>query len=328
MKSVFDRVVPVMVTFLCALWVHFATAQTFPSKPVRIIVPTTSGGLSDGLARAVGQRVGEAIGQPVIIENRPGGNFNIGMAVCAKAPPDGYTLCLTTPDPLSYNPHLFTSLPFDPDNDFAPVIQLVKINGVIVTRPELPFNSIKDIVAFDKAKPGALNWATLGPGSVSQVYLGWIKNQTGAGIIGVPYKGANQLTAAVLGGEVQLTYVGLGFAMNLIDAGRLKPLAVTGAGRSPALPEVSTLEEQGSDPGLRSWVGVFAPAKTPKPIIDRLNLEFTKALHLPAIQAFLKTQTFEPVGNSPAEFGEFLKADRANAGRIFKTLGIGPGNAQ
>ncbi len=325
MKSMIARTAAAVLTGACCA--NSAFGQTYPSRPVRVIVPTPPGGVLDGLIRSVGQQVGETLGQPVLVENRAGGNLTIGMATCAKAAPDGYTLCSTTPDTLSYNPHLFNNLPYDPDLDFAPVIQLVKIHGVIVTRAEMPFSSIRDMAAFDRAKPGALNWGTLGPGSGAQVFLSWINSKTGAAITPVPYKGVSQVIPALLGGEIQLTYVGLGFVKAHIDAGTLKPLAITGPRRSLVLPDVPTLSEQGSDPGLLSWIGGFAPGRPPKPIVDRLNAEFARALRVPTVQAVIRAQTLEPVGDTPAQFAEFLKLDRANAGRIFKTLGIRPSDA-
>ena len=325
MKSMIARTAAAVLIGACCA--HSASGQSYPSRPVRMILPSPAGGVVDVLIRSVSQQVGETMGQPFLVQNLPGGNSTIGMAVCAKAAPDGYTLCSTSPDTLSYNPHLFSSLPYDPDRDFAPIIQLVKIHGVIVTTAEMPFGSIRDMIAFDRAKPGALNWGTLGPGSMAQVFLSWINNKGGAGITPVPYKGVNQVIPAMLGGDVQLTYVGLGFVKAYIDAGKLRPLAVTGSRRSPVLPDVPTLDEQGIDPGLLSWLGVFAPDGTPKPIVDRLNAEFARALRATGVQAVLRLQTLEPVGDTPAQFAEFLKLDRANAGRIFKNLGIRPRDA-
>ena len=325
MKSMIARTAAaVLIGVFCA---HSAFAQPYPSRSLQMILPSPAGGVVDALLRSVSQQVGEQMGQPFLVQNRPGGHSTIGMALCAKAAPDGYTLCSTSPDTLSYNPHLFSSLPYDPDRDFTPIIQLVKIHGVIVTSAEMPFGSIRDMIDFDRAKPGALNWGTLGPGSMAQVFLSWINSKGGAGITPVPYKGVNQVIPAMLGGQVQLTYVGLGFVKALIDAGKLKPLAVTGSRRSPVLPDVPTLGEQGIDPGLLSWLGVFAPDGTPKPIIDRLNAEFARALRAPGVQTVLRLQTLEPVSDTPAEFAEFLKLDRANAGRIFKTVGIRPSDA-
>ncbi len=299
-----------------------ASAQGFPAAPIRIIVPSVAGGVLDGLVRVVAQQVAAAIGEPVVVENRPGGNSVTAMVACAKAAPDGYTLCAAAADALSYNPHLFAELPYDPDRDLTPVIQLTTIQGVIVARADAPFGSISEMVAFAKAQPGVLNWATLGPGSISRVYLAWIRHQTDADITDIPYKGVAQAVPALLAGEVHLHYVGLGFVLNQIQAGKLKPLAVTGRRRSPILPEVPALEETVGDPALTSYFGVLAPAKTSRPIVDRLNAEFATALRTPRVREFLTAQTLEAAGNSPTEFAEFLHADQANAGRILRTIGV------
>ncbi|OFZ97640.1 MAG: hypothetical protein A3H35_06895 [Betaproteobacteria bacterium RIFCSPLOWO2_02_FULL_62_17] len=309
------------------LCVAAASAQSFPSKPIRIIVPYVGGGAVDGSARVVAAPMSEAMGQPVLVENRPGASSMVGMQACAKSPADGYTTCMTVADSLSYNPFLFKNLPYDPDKDFAPVINLLRGNSMLFAKGNAPFNNFKEMIAYAKSRPGTLNWGTWGPASVPDMYLQWIKHEVGVNIAAVPYKGAGQAVPAVLAGEVDISYMVIGAILPHIKAGKLKPLAVVGGRRSPLLPDLPHLAEEGADPGLRSYFGIFAPGGTPKPIVDRLNAEFAKALQLPKVQEFFRTQALDIVGGSADEFARFLREDRVNSGRVFKTMGVKPGDA-
>ena len=301
-----------------------ASAQSYPVKPVRIIVPYPAGGVVDALIRGVGQQVAETIGQPAVIDNRPGANTIIALEACAKAAPDGYTLCSSSADGMSFNPALYASLPYDPDRDFAPITQLVWVNGAVLANPGAPFSTVKEALAYAKGRPGVLNWASFGIGSTPQIYLEWLKRQAGVEIVHVPYKGSAQIIPALMSGEVHISWIGLGGpVLPQVKAGRLKVLAVSSPKRSALLPDSSTLAEQGLDPGITSWFGLFAPARTPRDIVDRLNAEFVKALRNPRVQEQLvKAQAYDSVGNSAEEFAEFLKADRANARQVVKLTGI------
>lgn len=323
MKPFASHIARIAVLLLGALSMQFACAQGYPGKPIRVIVPYPAGGVVDALLRSVGQQAAESIGQPVVVDNKPGANTIIALEACAKAAPDGYTLCASSGDGMSYNPSLYPSLPYDADKDFAPITQLVWVNGLIVANAKVPFNTVKDMIAYAKANPGVVNFASFGVGSIPQFYLEWFKKQSGADIAHVPYKGSSQIIPALLSGEVHATFIAMGIVLPMIQAGKLKPLAVTNPQRSPYLPNVTTLAEQGIDPQLRNWFGVFAPARTPRPIIERLNAEFVKAMRDPRFQEkFLKAQAFDAVGNSPEEFAEFLKLDRANAKQVVKMTGI------
>ena len=308
-------------------YVEQVAAQAYPTKPVHIIVPYAPGGSVDVTARSIGPQVAESLGQPVVVENRPGASSIIGMQACAKAEPDGHTLCMTVADALSLNPHLIKNLPYDPDADFAPVIYLVRGQSLLLAKRDAPFNTFKEMIAYAKSHPGALNWATWGAASVPEVYLLWIRRQAGIDITAVAYKGSGPSVAALLAGESDITYMLIGTVLPHVRAGRLKPLAIVGNQRSSLLPDTPSLVEEGYDPGLRSYFGLFAPAKTPKPIIDRLNADFAKAMQSARFQEFARSQTVDVVGGSPAEFAEFLKNDRANAGRVFKAIGLRPGDA-
>lgn len=312
---------------IAVLTVHAAFAQTFPSKPIRIIVPYAAGGLVELMARSVGPMLTDSMGQPIVVETRPGGSAIIGMQACATSAPDGHTLCLAVADALSYNPALFSDLPFNPDTDFAPVINMGLSNNLLVANAKVPFNNYKEMVAFAKANPGKLNWATWGPASLPDLYLQWIKRAAGIEITGIPYKGAGQGNPAVISGEADLTYMGFGVSAPLIKAQKLKPIVAVGNRRSAFMPGLSTLGEEGGDPGLQGYFAMFAPGKTPKPIVDRLNTELAKAIRTPKMQEFYKTYTLELVDNTADQFAQYVRADRENALKVFRSIGIKPGKA-
>ena len=302
-----------------------AMAQAYPSGPIHIIVPFAAGGVVDALARVIGGRLAEQMGQPVIVENRPGASSTIGMAACANAKPDGHTVCPATADALSYNPQLFAKLPYDPDKSFAPVIRLALTNNLLVANAKAPFNNYKEMIAYAKANPGKINWGTWGPGTLPDLYLRWIMSQTGVNIQAIPYKGgAAQGNPAVYSGEVDITYMGFGTAGPQIAAGTIKPLVALGGKRSPFMPELSSLGEEGGDPGLQGYLGLWAPAGTPKPIVQRLNAEFARAINTPQVQTFYKASTFVVEANTPDEFAAFVRADQEASAKVFKSIGITP----
>jgi tripartite-type tricarboxylate transporter receptor subunit TctC len=300
-----------------------ARAQQYPSKPIHVILPFAVGGLLDATVRAIGQSISQSVGQPVLVENKPGGGTFIGMEACARAAPDGYTICITTPDSLVYNPLLYTQVPYNAEKDFVPVTNLVLTNNVIVAARNTPFSTFKDMIAYAKTNPGKVTWATWGAGSIPHVYLEAVTRAFKVDIVQVPYKGAGQAFPAVLSGESQVTYGGLGFSMAQIKDGNLKPLAVT-PDASTLLPGIPTMQELGAEPGLPSYFGVFAPAKTPTAIVDTISSEIAKALAQPKVKEFLTAQTLIPVGNSPAEFAAFVQKDRENAAKVFKAMDLKP----
>ena len=319
------RVITALISAACF---QLAPAQNFPTKPIQIIVPFSPGGVVDLLARVLGAQISESTGQPVIVNDRPGASSILGMDACAKAAPDGHTACITVPDSLSYNPHLFAKLPYDAETDFAPITNLGFTNNLLVAHSKVPFNTYKEMIAYAKANPGALNWGTWGAGSLPDVYLRWVAKQAGIKITAVPYKGAGIAAfRAVYAGEVDVTYMGFGTAMPQIKGGLIKPIVTLGNKRVRFMPDLPTLAEEGGDPNLPSYFGLFAPGKTPKPIVDRLNQEFVKAARTPLGQKFYAERTMEPVLNSAAEFAEFVKADRTNAGRVLRSLGVRPSAA-
>jgi len=314
----------VLSTAVVVLFAPHVMAQAgpaYPVKPIHIIVSFPSGAILDATARTLGQEVSKSIGQPVLVDNRPGASFIIGMVACAKAAPDGYTLCMNTN---SYNELVFTNLPYDPYSDFAPIVHLAWVSSMLVAKGNASFNSLKELIAVSKAKPGTVNWGTWGPATSPDIYLRWINKQMGVNITAVPYKGGAQTVPALVAGEIDITFMAVGPLLPLIKAGKLKPVAIVGDRRSPWLPDVPSLAEEGANPGLMGWFGLFAPAMTAKPIIDRLNIEFNKSMRTPGVQEFFRTQTLDSIGGSAEEFTRFLKADGANAAKVFKTIGIRP----
>ncbi len=320
------RVLRATLIFGCLVGSMSILAQSYPAKPIRIIVPTSPGGLNDLLSRTLGKHIAESLGQAVLVDNRPGGGAMIGMSALAKSAPDGYTVAIATSEPLVYNPLLYVKLPYDADNDFSYVTQLVKTLGVIVANGAAPFNSFPEMIAHAKAKPGTLNWATWGAASTPAVYLEWVKHQNGVNIAAIPYKGAGPSLPAIVSGEVQLTYSGIGLILPYTPSGKLKALAITGAASASALPGVPPLAQFNSDPDIPSGFSVYAPARTPAPILDRLSTEFRNALKTPAAQKVMEG-SMVPVANTPAEFAAAIKVFKANAARVFKTLGIKPTDA-
>jgi tripartite-type tricarboxylate transporter receptor subunit TctC len=303
-------------------------AQGFPSKPIRIIVSTSPGGLTDLISRTSGNLVSESVGQPVVVEYRPGAGTLIGFQACEKAPPDGYTVCVTTAESLTYNPLLFAKLPYDAENGFVPVAILAHgVGGVIVAHASAPANTFPELIAYARANPGTLNFATWGAGSVPGIYLSWINHANGVNITPVPYKGAGAAMPAIVAGQVHVTYTAIGLAAAHIKAGKLKLLAVAGMKRSPFVPDTPSMAEFNSDPGMNSYFAMFAPAKTPGPVVARLNAEFVKAMHSPKAADLMQAQALVPERMGPAEFAAFLKEDKATAARIFKAVGIRPSDA-
>ena len=300
-----------------------APAQGYPSKPIRVIIPYVAGGVLDALMRSLSHVVAKSAGQSVLVENHPGASSQIALSTCAKSAPDGYSICTTSGEGMSFGPHFFASLPYDLDRDFAPITNLVWIPGVIAANKDVPFNTIGEMIEYAKGKPGSLNWGSFGVASTPHVYLEWINSQSGASITHIPYKGVAQVLPAMLSGEIQVAYYAMGIVLPQYRSGKVKVLAVTEPQRSPHLPNIPTLAEQGVDPGIRAWFGLFGPGQTPRPFIDRLNAEFVKALRDPDLQEkFLKVQAYEVVGNSPEEFAEFIKSDRAFAARVVKLTGL------
>jgi tripartite-type tricarboxylate transporter receptor subunit TctC len=300
-----------------------AFAQPYPARPIKIFVPYPPGGVFDAIFRPLAQILGESTGQAIVIDNRPGGNTIIAMDLCAKAAPDGYTICATSNDSMSLNPHLYSKLPYDTEKDFVGISNLLYVDEVIVAKPAAPFNSFREMIEYAKAKPGALNFASFGTGSSAHMILAWINTRGGVNITHVPYKGGGPAVAATVAGEVDLTYMGTGALLPYIKAGRVKAIAVTQTQRSSFLPDVPTMGEQGMEFQLKPWIGVVAPAATPRPIVNRLSAELVKVINHPRYrEEVLIRNGFEPIGDTPEQFAAFMREDRKFGATLVKNSGI------
>ena len=298
-------------------------ALAYPNKPVRIVVPYPAGGGIDIISRVIGERLSQRLGQPVLVDNRPGGGTILAAEMVARAVPDGHTLMITTDSTVTINQHLYAKLPYDPVRDFAPVIQLVLLNQLLLANPAVPANSLKELIAYAKANPGKLNYASYGSGSQPHLAMEMLKSQAGIDIVHVPYKGIPQAVPAALAGEVQLTFSGAASSQAHIKTGRLKPLAIGGKTRLALLPDVPTFTESGfPDVPSNAWFGVFVPVATPREIVMKLHAELTRILKEPDfMEKEITAKGYELVASTPEEFAAFLIADSARNARAVKISG-------
>ena len=314
-------VATLMVSIFCAP--AFAQAQAYPTKPIRIIVPYPPGGGIDVLSRVLGERLSQRLGQPVLVDNRPGGGTILAAEQAARATPDGYTLMVTTDATLSVNPYLYSKLPYDPVKDFAPITQLVLLNQLLLANPAVPANSLKELIAYAKAHPGKLNYASYGSGSQPHLAMEMLKSQAGIDIVHVPYKGIPQAVPAAIAGEVQLTFSGAASSQAYLKAGRLKALAVGGKNRLALLPDVPTFAEAGfPDVPANAWFGLFAPAATPRDIVIKLHAETVRILRDPEfMQKEITAKGYQLVASTPEEFTAFLVTDSVLNARAVRISG-------
>lgn len=313
----------ILALLLAGAMAAHALAQSYPTRPIRIIVPYPPGGTLDAIFRPIGQTILESMGQPLILDNRPGGGTIIAMDLCAKAAADGYTICATSNDSMSVNPHLYSKLPYDTDRDFVGIANLIQLSGMFVARPSAPFQTLREMLAYAKSNPGKLNFASFGQGSSAHMMLAWINNVAGVDITHVPFKGTAAAVQALLSGDADVAQVGVGVFMGHIKAGKLKPLAVTHTRRTSLLPDVPTVAEQGIELPFRPWIGVVAPAATPRPVVNRLNAELTKAIGTPRFrEEVLERQGWDAIGGTPEQFAAFLREDRQFGARLVKASGL------
>jgi tripartite-type tricarboxylate transporter receptor subunit TctC len=310
----------VTLSIVCAAFFP-AHAQTYPSKPVRIVVGFPPGGATDVVARTISQKLGETLGQPVIVDNRAGAASNIGAELVATAPKDGHTLFMGTVS-TSINPSLYKKLAYDPLRDFAPVSQVTSTPFLFVVHPSLPARSVKEFIALARTKPGELNYASAGSGSGAHLFVEMLASMARMKLQHVPYKGAAPATTATLSGETIFMFENIVTALPLARAGRLRSLGVTTATRSATAPEIPTIAEAGV-PGYdaNAWFGIFAPAGTPKAVIDRLNAEIVKIVKLPETRDRFLSLGAEPVGSTAEHFGAFFKNEVAKWGKVVKESG-------
>ena len=299
-----------------------AAAQSYPTKSIRVVVPFPAGGTTDVLARAVAQKLTESLGQPAVVDNRPGAGGNIGAELVAKAPPDGYTLLMGTVGTHAINPSLYPKMPYDHVKDFVPVILVAGVPNVLVVNPSLPVNSVQELIAYAKANPGKLNFASSGNGTSIHLSGEMFKTMAGVQMTHVPYKGSAPALQDLVGGQVQLMFDNLPSSLALIKAGKLKALAVTSLTRAAALPEVPTVAESGL-PGFEasSWFGLLAPAGTPQPIVVTLNGDVAKWLATADAKEKLLAQGAIAAGGPPADFTRHIAAETAKWQKVVKDSG-------
>jgi tripartite-type tricarboxylate transporter receptor subunit TctC len=300
-----------------------AFAQSYPGKPVRIIVPYSAGGGTDIVARAVGQKLSEIWGQSVIVDNRAGASGMIGAEAAARASADGYTLLMATPAEVATNHHLYSKVSYNPERDFAPITLVAVTPLVVAVNPDVPAKNIQELVALARARPGTLGFATPGTGSTQHLSGEMLMSAAGIRLVHIPYKGAGQSIPDVVGGQVPLGIYGLLTISQQAKAGRLRVLAVTTLKRSSAAPDWPTLAESGF-PGFDTslWFGLLAPAATSKEIIVKIHTDVLRVLKLPDVQERIASQGADIVGNSPAEFATFIAAESAKYARIIKQAGV------
>ena len=298
-------------------------AQVYPSRPIRIIVPYPAGGTSDILARSIGQKLSEAWSQPILVENKPGANGNVGADFVAKAPPDGYTLLLADIGALAISPSVYPMLPFDPTKDFAPVTMVAYSPHILVVHPSIPASSVNDLVALAKAKPGKLNFAISGLGGAPHLAGVDFALRTGIDWVYIPYKGGAQAIADVAGGQADVTLNGMLATYPLVQGARLKLLAVSSAKRMSAIPDVPTIAESGIA-GFESgsWQGVVAPAGTPREVVAKLNAQIGRIVNTPEMRDNLGKQGADVRTNTPDEFAAFIRSEMAKWAKVVKDANV------
>ena len=301
----------------------FASAQTFPSKPIRIIAAFAPGSTLDVMARILGPKLAESMGQPVIVENRPGAGGMIGMDATAKAPPDGHTLAIGALGPNATNPALYRKTPFDPVKDLTGVTLLATGPVAIVTHPSVPARSLRELVALAKTRPGQLNYGTPGVGTSPHLAGELFQSVTGTKMLHVPYKGNPEAITDLMGGQLSIVFSGLPPVVPLVSAGRIRALATTGKERAPSLPGTPTVAESGyPGAGMVIWYGVVAPGATPKNVIARLNAEIVRVMKLPEIRERFTGLGADPATSSPEEFSALIRDEYARWAKLIQAANI------
>jgi len=299
-----------------------ASAQSYPNRAIRLVVPFPAAGTTDILARAAAQKLTEAFGQSVVVDNRPGAAGNIGSDLVAKSAPDGYTLLMGTVGTHAINPSLYSKMPYDHVKDFVPVVLVAGVPNVLVVNPALPVNSVADLIKLAKDKPGQINFASSGSGTSIHLSGELFKTMAGVDITHIPYKGSSPALTDLMGGQVQIMFDNLPSALPQIKAGKLRAIAVTSLKRAPVLPDVPTISESGL-PGFEasSWFGVLAPAGTPAPIVARINAEVNKWLQSTDARERLLSQGAEAAGGSPEQFANHIRAESEKWAKVVKASG-------
>jgi tripartite-type tricarboxylate transporter receptor subunit TctC len=301
-----------------------ALAQDYPSRPIHMIVPYPPGGGTDIVARVITEPLGQALGQPIVIDNRGGAAGNVGTEVAARAAPDGYTVLFTLSSH-TINPKLYAKLPFDVEKDFVPIGLAANIPQILVAHPSLPASNVQELIAYAKANPGKLNFASVGTGSPGHIAGELFKLKTGVDIVHVPYKGGGPAVTDTLGGQVQLLFVSMPAAWQFVKAGRLKAFAVTSDKRSVVAPDIPTLAEAGvPDCVVNSWYGALAPAKTPPAVLAKLSAALAKVVQSADVKERLLLQGAEATSSTPQEFDALIRDELAKWDYVIRAAKIKP----
>jgi tripartite-type tricarboxylate transporter receptor subunit TctC len=298
-----------------------ALADDYPSRPIRVVVPFSPGGAVDGPMRIIAEEMAKSMSAQIVVDNKPGAGATIGADAVAKSPPDGYTLLLASQTNV-ISATLYSKLPYDPMADFVPISLIGREPGVLVVNPSLPAKTFREFVAYVKEQPGKINYASSGNGSGQHLFMALLASTMGLKMNHVPYRGSGQATTDLIAGTVQASIPGTAGMVGHIKAGKLRALAVTGARRSPQLPDVPTLIESGV-PGYEAyvWMGLMAPRGTPAPIVDKLHREVLKALATDAVKTYMANAGIEIVGSSPAEFGTFYREEKDRWAKVITETG-------
>ncbi len=322
MTHISSRIAVVMAVACVTLPASPGNAQTYPTRPIRFVVPFAPGGNADTITRTVGQKAAESIGQQIVIDNRSGANGNIGMEIVARAAPDGYTIVLGYIANVAIAPSLVSKLPYDPVKDYAPITLLATAPNIMVVHPTVNARTLKELIALSKAKPKSINFSSAGVASVGHLTGELFNTSLGADFQHVPYKGTAQGVIDLLAGQIQFLIGGMSSVMPHIKGGRLRAIAVTSAQRSPAAPDVPTVAES-LLPGFEAtaWYGALAPAGTPRPIITRLQSEFAKALAVAEAKQRLENLGYQIVAGTPDEFAAYIKTETVKWAKVVKASG-------
>ncbi|HUN68100.1 MAG TPA: tripartite tricarboxylate transporter substrate binding protein [Burkholderiales bacterium] len=320
-----NRTVNAVAALLAAALSGGALGQAYPSKPIKVVIPFVAGGSSDIVGRAMSSKFQEFLGQPAVVENKPGANGAIAAEYVAKADPDGYTVLVGSIGVFSINAALFKDLRYNPLRDFAPITLAVTTPNALVARPDLPANSMKELVEFAKKNPGKLSYCSSGTGSSDHLTGEVFKQGAGVTAVHVPYKGGAACQTDIMGKQIDISFQNLGAVTNYIKAGKMKALAVTAATRNPQIPNVPTAIEAGfPDLVVTSWQAAAAPAKTPREIVTKLNDAMVRTLRLPEVRERMNQIGFDVVAGTPEEFGQFMKAEVERWTRVVERGGIKP----
>ena len=316
----------VLIAALAATCAHAqdpstSSAQSYPTRTVRIVVPYAPGGPVDIVARITALKLTESLGQQFVVDNRTGAGGNIALELVARSAPDGYTLLMGSNGTNAINPSLYKKMPVDPEKDLAPVSMIASSALILVTHPSLPATNVKQLISLARAKPGVITYASAGSGSTAHLAFELFKSMAKADMLHVPYKGASLALVDLVAGQVQAMITGISGTLSYVKAGRMKPLGVTSEKRQPLLPDVPSISEQLPGYEVTTWYGVFAPAATPRPVVDRLNQSMVKIFATPDAQARLAAVGADAHTNTPAEFAQAVGRERAKWGKIIRESG-------